>query len=399
MLPRLSAAASVTSATGVPPSLLGSYMADHARQHPDILRSNPPGCSRDDVLRSDIGDGRRDRVAKAGPNRGTVPATTRTSRRRAARRPNGDHDRARVGSPQRLKIARRPARGVRDGPSPADFGADPPVRVGHRARRLVVATSARRKVRPGEMMQVILDVVHGPRKGAVVRVRPPRHVHRGAFPVRPLRDAGGLGALARPLPHRGQPAPLRAPRPREHQRDVRQRPAGRPRPAPPRRPDLGRSERLRRPVRGRPGEPGETSRRRGRRPCHSARPALGPLRRLRRPRAAGRRRAATTPTRRRLALRPLPGRGRDDPPARAQLHRHPRAGPRRDGGRLPGPPQPDRPDGRPQADRPRERGDPDGHRPLPPRDVGHQPAQAPQHRRVARAGDDPRPVLVHDGVC
>ena len=39
-----------------------------------------------------------------------------------------------------------------------------------------------------------------------------------------------------------------------------------------------------------------------------------------------------------------------------------------------------------------------GHRPLPARDVGHQPVEASEHRRVARAGDDPRPVLVRDGV-
>ena len=76
------------------------------------------------------------------------------------------------------------------------------------------------------------------------------------------------------------------------------------------------------------------------------------------------------------------GEARHHPPARPQLHRHPPVGPRRDGRRLPGEAHRVGPDGRPQADRPRDRRQPDRDRPVPPRDVGHQPAQAPQHRRV-----------------
>ena len=56
-----------------------------------------------------------------------------------------------------------------------------------------------------------------------------------------------------------------------------------------------------------------------------------------------------------VALRPLPRRGRRDPAAGPALHHAPRAGPRGDGGRLPGPAQPDRPHGRAEADRPRDR--------------------------------------------
>ena len=131
--------------------------------------------------------------------------------------------------------------------------------------------------------------------------------------------------------------------------------------------------------------------------------AADPLRRLRRAGPARRRRRQRPRLRRRASrssgsATPAAPRSPTTAPAGPPLHDPPRAGPRGDGRRLPGPAQPDRPAGRAEADRPRERRGPVGHRPVPPRDVGHQPAEAPEHRRVARAGDDPRPVLVRDGV-
>src|SRR5256885_558397 len=71
-----------------------------------------------------------------------------------------------------------------------------------------------------------LGCATGPAQGPHFYLRPPRHLHRGAVAVRPLPDARGLGAVAAPFPDRDQPAAVRGPRPREHERDVRQRAAG-----------------------------------------------------------------------------------------------------------------------------------------------------------------------------
>ena len=160
-----------------------------------------------------------------------------------------------------------------------------------------------------------------PPQGPVVRLRPPRHLHRGAFAVRPLPDARRLGALARPFPDRDQPAPVRDPRPGEHERDVRQRAAGRARPAQLGRPDRRGSERLPGAGRGRSalGRPTDAASRGDPERDGDAGPQrpADPVRRLRRPGPARRRRGrraacacATCDAARRVALRGLPGRRR-----------------------------------------------------------------------------------------
>ena len=211
-------------------------------------------------------------------------------------------------------------------------------------------------------MRVILDVVQGPRKGRSFVFD--RHdtfiVGRSRFVHCPMPEDSALSRDH--FLDRGQPAPLRAARPGQHQRHVRQRRAGRAGPA------------RARATGSRPGRASSWSGSRGRPAIDvggdaAARPT---------PTAGGRwaRRqpivcagcggrappgidiaSGSDAGPRRLdpvALRPLPGRGRHLAPAGAALHHDPRARPGRDGGRLPRPAQPDRPDGRPEADRARD---------------------------------------------
>ena len=101
---------------------------------------------------------------------------------------------------------------------------------------------------------------------------------------------------------------------------------------------------------------------------------------------------------RRMVVLALPFRVRGVAPTGSPLHNPARDRPRGDGRGLSGPAQPDGSDGGPEADHARDGDHAHGHRPVLSRDVGHQPVAASQRRRMVRAGNDPRPVLVRDGV-
>ena len=261
-------------------------------------RATAHARSRRPAFRTGPRPGRASRSSSSGPSptrtdppstaivAGSAPASrTAASEARAVARLSGQ------GRPWVISVDSRATLAgadsvIRASPIPDGFRGRPPVRVGLRLRTLG-GTLGSTQGPPGRDDASDLGCGPRPPQGRVVRLRPPRHVHRGAFAVRPLRNAGGFGAVARPLPDRGQPAAVRGPRPGEHQRHVRQRRAGRAGPAQERRPDRGRPERLRHPDRrGGPGRAVVGAEDDGLRRLG---PPGDPLRRLRRPGAAGRR--------------------------------------------------------------------------------------------------------------
>ena len=173
--------------------------------------------------------------------------------------------------------------------------------------------------------------------------------------------------VARPLPDRDQPAAVRDPRPGEHQRDVRQRSAGRAGAAQASGDQIAAGQSVFR-VRVEASatltatpEP-IADRVAGRRRATTNR--ADPLRRLRHARAAGHRRGRRFQPDARASR--SSGSASSAAPRSATLPQPvphyttlARARPGGDGGRLPGPAQPDRAAGRAEADRPR-----DGHHAL-----------------------------------